>query len=370
MFGRGAVTMGDRRDTRKAEAAQPAGGSMLPPYVYDAGEHTTYELLDELRRGGEGRIFHARQIGDAGRVRPVALKILTPQDHLGAAVEPADVLKLWREQVQVMRSFAHAGFASVHVAFPLAELPELEADETPPWVGLPAFVMAWIDGISLDDWRTPARTQRENLAVLEPCAAGLDAFHRSTGHVHRDLKPANIVVAGDGARVVDYGLVRSIEQLRSQSHLIGTPGYIAPELFSGAEYTPATDLYAFAGIMFYQLTGRHPTIAQQMGFVRTAINDAGCPAAGQVLASALAPAPQSRAGFVGAGDMLQQVLATLERQPTTRIAPPRPPPAPPTRRVIRRPPEPKPTAPALRALVLALVLCALTVIVIVVLINH
>lgn len=343
----------------------------LPRWVYDAGEDTAYELLEEIRRGGEGRMFRARQVGAADVERSVALKILTPEDHFGGFGDPAAILRLWREQVQVMRNFAHAGFASVHVAFPLADLPGTQRNTPAPWVGLPAFVMAWIEGSSLEAWRTPERRSYENLLVLGPCAEGLDAFHRATGHVHRDLKPANVIVADDGARVIDYGLVRSVEQLRSQSHLIGTAGYIAPELYRGAQYTPATDLYAFAGIAFFQLTGKAPAYGQQAGYVRKGLNDAGCHRAGPLLAAALSPFETSRGGFSGAGDLLAQLLGTIER-PGQRPARPRPPalaPAPTVRQFTPRLSRLMPKTPVLRALAMALALCTLTVIMLL-LTNH
>ncbi len=348
----------------------PPQGPLAPMarWVYDAGEDTTYELLCELGRGGEGRIFKARQLGAAGGERPVAVKILSPEAHLGGFGDPVTVLRLWREQVQVMRNFAHAGFASVHVAFALAELPTARhADQPPWWVGLPAVVMAWVDGTSLQQWRTTApRTPRESLAVLAPCADGLDAFHRVTGHVHRDLKPANIVVARDGARVIDYGLLRNAEQLRSQSHLLGTAGYLAPELYRGAEYSPATDLYAFAAIAYFQLTAQHPVLGQSSSDVFRALKDCGCSDAAALLAKAMGRVPQTRGRAGGAAELLAQLLAALDGRPRGTRTPPLPPLPPlPPRGPDRRhgATVPKETPPVLRALAVAFGLCVLTVIV-------
>jgi serine/threonine protein kinase len=355
-----------------AEDGPPAPLVPMPRWVHDAGEDTTYELLCELSRGGEGRLFKARQLGAAGRERRVAVKVLTPEAHLGGFGDPSAVLRLWREQVQVMRNFAHAGFASVHVAFALAEVPTTKrADQRPWWVGLPAVVMAWVEGDSLHNWRTTApRTPRDSLAVLAPCAAGLDAFHRMTGHVHRDLKPANIVVGPDGARVIDYGLLRSAAQLRSQSHLIGTAGYMAPELYRGAEYSPATDLYAFAAIAFFQLTEQHPVLGHPSSDVFRALKGRGCSDAAPLLAKALGRIPETRGCAGGAADLLAQLLAALDGRPRhTRAPPPASPTTPrahvraPSRGALER------TPPVLRALAVAFGLCALTVIVLL-LTNH
>lgn len=337
----------------------------MPRWIHDAGEETTYELLRELSRGGEGRMFKARQLGAAGGERPVAVKVLTPEEHFGGHGDPAVVLRLWREQVQVMRNFAHEGFASVHVAFSLAELPATERDGPAPWwVGLPAFVMAWVDGTSLEAWRRATScSARESLTVLAPCAEGLDAFHRVTGHVHRDLKPANIVVGTDGARVVDYGLLRSVAQLRSRSHLLGTAGYIAPELYRGAEYSPATDLYAFAGIALFALCGDHPVYGQRSSDVFSALKERGCPEAAPILAKAMARSPESRGpNDTRAAELLADLLAAVDHRPRRgRVAPPPPPPAPVARSRVGRAIEQAP--PVVRALGVAFILCALTVII-------
>jgi serine/threonine protein kinase len=348
-----------------AEDGPPPPLVPMPRLVHDAGEDTTYQLLRELSRGGEGRIFQARQLGAAGHDRPVALKVLTPEAHLGGFADPMAVLKLWREQVQVMRNFAHAGFASVHVAFALAEPPPAKgAGPAPWWVGLPAVVMAWVDGTSLQEWRAAAsRAPRDNLAVLAPCAEGLDAFHRVTGHVHRDLKPANIVVGPHGARVIDYGLLRNAEQLRSQSHLIGTAGYMAPELYRGAEYSPATDLYAFAAIAFFELTGQHPAYGQQSSDVFRALKEHGCSEAAPLLAKAMGRVPDTRGRTDGAAELLAQLLAALDGRPRrSGVAPPPPPPPHPVVRTRGRDALAQ-TPPVLRALAVALGLCVLTVIV-------
>ena len=291
--------------------------------VYNDGEATTYELLAELARGGEGRVWKALQIGPSGRTLPVAIKVLTPDSYLGTAVDPESVLGTWRDQMHVMRSFSHEGFASVQVAFSITSSPVRES-ETPDWMqGMPAFVMAWIDGLDLDTWSEKVADPIARLDVLKLCARGLDAFHRQTHHVHGDLKPANVVVADGHGRIIDFGLVRGADEVRQGTAPVGSAGYLAPEVFRGAEYSAQTDLYAFAGILFHQLVLRHPTPAWLPREIRAELDMAGFIAVGDLLAAVLDRDPAKRPSVDGAAMLLDDVMARLSESARDRSKPPR-----------------------------------------------
>jgi serine/threonine-protein kinase len=105
--------------------------------------------------------------------------------------------------------------------------------------------------------------------LLVQLANAIDHAH-SRGVVHRDLKPRNIVIAnheqGDELlKVLDFGVAKIVDPLYRDSVLsgkdvgfLGTPGYIAPELLTGAPTDPRSDLYSFGCIAFKMLTGRPP----------------------------------------------------------------------------------------------------------------
>jgi hypothetical protein len=95
--------------------------------IYNEGEATTYDLIEEIRGGQEGRTWRARQIGPAGRALAVAVKILARDSWLGQEVDPEEMLRKWRGQMQVMRNFGHRGFAPVQVAFPIGAPPRIQA---------------------------------------------------------------------------------------------------------------------------------------------------------------------------------------------------------------------------------------------------
>ena len=89
----------------------------------------------------------------------------------------------------------------------------------------------------------------------------LMAVH-AAGIVHRDLKPANILVesASSGAKLVDFGIawIAGNPRLTAANSVIGTPHYLAPELLTGGDVTPAADVYALAICMYQLLSGVVP----------------------------------------------------------------------------------------------------------------
>ena len=80
------------------------------------------------------------------------------------------------------------------------------------------------------------------------------------GIVHRDVKPSNVLLGDDGAVLADFGLARGVDstQLTHDGQLLGTAHYLAPELIEGAVATPASDVYAFACLLYEAATGSPP----------------------------------------------------------------------------------------------------------------
>ncbi len=128
------------------------------------------------------------------------------------------------------------------------------------------FVMELVEGPTLADVLGGGPLDPSRCADLGlQLADALEAIH-GAGIVHRDLKPGNIMLAQRGGREVlkllDFGLARLREGCaragRSGSQVLGTPGFLAPEVLMGASFDHRADIYAFGVVLFTMLTGRLP----------------------------------------------------------------------------------------------------------------
>ena len=172
----------------------------------------------------------------------VAVKVLHP-----AATESANArLRLARE-VETMRRVRSAFVAEV-----------LDADVTGDF---PYIVTRYVPGPTLEAMvRSRGPLSGSGLRRLAyGTAEALTAIH-AAGVVHRDLKPGNVMLTDDRPVVIDFGIAQSPDATRlTQTGLVmGTPGYLAPEVIEGEPSSPASDIHSWGATMAYAATGRQP----------------------------------------------------------------------------------------------------------------
>jgi serine/threonine protein kinase len=197
-----------------------------------------YRLIRRLGQGGMGVVYLA--VGPEHK--EVALKVLRPH----VAHDPTARARLQREAT-TLQKVNHPGVAAL-----------LDHDLTGD---RPYLVTRFVPGRPLDeqvDDRGPL-TPRRWLPLAGCLAESLQAIHQA-GVIHRDLKPGNVMMFNGKPVMIDFGIAQAADDLRlTQTGLvIGTPGYLAPELIEGEMVSESADWWGWAATVAYAATGRRP----------------------------------------------------------------------------------------------------------------
>ncbi len=197
-----------------------------------------YRLIEKIGEGGMGVVY----LGADTEGRRVAVKVL------GAAVasDPNARQRLARE-VETMRRVRNRFVAEV-----------LDADVDGP---SPYIVTRYVPGRTLEDTVRQggpvSGVALDNLA--EGLAEALAAIH-AAGVIHRDLKPGNVMLDGEHPVIIDFGIahVPDSTRLTKTGLVMGTPGYLAPEVIEGGASSGASDVHSWGATIAYAATGRQP----------------------------------------------------------------------------------------------------------------
>jgi len=201
-----------------------------------------YEVTGELGGGAMGVVLSAI---DRVLERRVAIKLI--RSNLRAE----DFRECFMLEARAMALVSHPNVVTIH-AFGEHE-------------GNPYMVMELVEGQSLDHWLVqygPRPDLDAALRILNQVCLGVSAIH-AAGTVHRDLKPSNILLDEQlRARVSDLGLAVQFRDGALIKELVGTPGYIAPEIQFDVSVdggaTPQSDVYSLGCLAFELLTGEPP----------------------------------------------------------------------------------------------------------------
>lgn len=252
--------------------------------------------------------------------RPVAIKTIRRQ-LLGQEGQALDAPERFRIEAQAAGRLNHPGIVTVY------DVGEDAATEC-------AYIaMEYVAGHSLreyltQDWRFGAG---ESVSIVCQLLDALGAAH-AKGVLHRDIKPANLLISDTGhLKVTDFGIARidagpgtrtgtlpPNEPLTRAQSVLGTPGYMAPEQYTGGRLDHRVDVFA-AGILLYRLlSGRMPYVGADQAVTYQVIygdpdplcrtpEDAPLARFEPILQQALARYPEQR--FASAADFRQRLLS-------------------------------------------------------------
>jgi len=214
--------------------------------IREIGKLGQYTLEEKIGEGGMGVVHRATH---AMLRRPAAIKLL-----LKDRASEKDQARFERE-VQLTSRLRHPNTISIFDYGRTAD-------------GVFYYVMEYLDGLDLDRLVRaigpiePARV----IHILVQVTGALAEAH-ALGLIHRDIKPANIVLTEradepDVVKVVDFGLVRSLESGTTESVaanvVTGTPMYLSPEAISAPDTIDGrADLYALGAVAYFLVTGEH-----------------------------------------------------------------------------------------------------------------
>jgi serine/threonine protein kinase len=127
--------------------------------------------------------------------------------------------------------------------------------------GVTYLVMELVEAPTLSEVMTRKSLTEDEVADIGlQTLSALEAAH-AAGIIHRDVKPSNIMVLPDGrVKLADFGIAKAMDDpgLTATGGIMGSPGYMAPELFAGKVPSPASDLWALGATMFHAVEGRAP----------------------------------------------------------------------------------------------------------------
>ncbi len=213
----------------------PIGGLAVGQLLADR-----FEIIRELGRGGYSVVYAAR---DHAVGNDVAVKVLVPPP-----VSAREARARLRREVQAIRALRHPNIVGVH---------DYLEDETVAFVVMD--IVAGSDLAAVIAARGPM--PHERIAEIgRALAQALAAAHRA-GILHRDIKPANILLGEDGHPwLTDFGSARLDSQgtMTRTGGLVGTVGYLAPEVWEGQRPDARADIYALGLTLYQASTGDLP----------------------------------------------------------------------------------------------------------------
>lgn len=205
----------------------------------------TYDLLEEIGKGGMATVYRAYQ---ATMDRDVAIKVIRSN-----IIDDSNAIERFQQEAKIIARLEHPHILPVY---------DFDSQHNPPYI-----VMRYLDGGTLKDISKQGLLPLTEVThVFQQVASALDYAHRQ-GIVHRDIKPSNIMVDREGnAFVSDLGIARITGGLAggrpgitASGVIVGTPEYMSPEQALGrSDINHQADIYSLGVMLFEIVTGQVP----------------------------------------------------------------------------------------------------------------
>ncbi|WP_186525888.1 serine/threonine-protein kinase [Leekyejoonella antrihumi] len=239
-----------------------------------------YRLIAQVGEGGMGVVHKA--IDRQGH--EVAIKVL--RAHIA---HDSGARERLRREVSTLSRVRSASVAEVLDA-------DVDGDR-------PYLVTRYVPGPPLDaviDEHGPLGPDRL-VHLGRGLAMALRAIH-AAGIVHRDVKPGNVLMDGEDPVLIDFGIAHVADDVRltMTGLVMGTPGYLSPEIVEGAPVAEATDWWGWAATLAFAASGQAPFGRGPMQVVLDRVTRGQADLSGvdermrPLLAAALSPHPQDR----------------------------------------------------------------------------
>ncbi len=206
-----------------------------------------YRVIRELGQGGMGRVVLAE---DTRLGRHVALKMVS-----GPRAGTPDGRQQLLAEARAAAALTHPAIAAVH------DVIEVDGDI--------AIVFELVEGETLAARLAKGPLpEAQAVGVAIQLADALSVAH-AQGVLHRDLKPANVMLAPGGVvKILDFGIARlqrggEAGDGAAPKAFLGTPGYVAPEQWSGRPADERADLYALGVVLFEMVSGKRPFVERE-----------------------------------------------------------------------------------------------------------
>jgi len=198
-----------------------------------------FEILHRAGSGGMGVVHRAR---DRSTEHDVALKVLLERE--------GKLSVRFAHEIELLSAIHHP-----HIIGYITHGTNA--------AGAPYLVMPWLEGHDLQERLRGGPLSVEETVTLARLVADALTYLHGRGLVHRDLKPSNLFLPSgriEDVKVIDLGIARATvpeRPLTLSGTLVGTPGFLAPELALGdREVSPTVDVFALGCVLFECLTGQ------------------------------------------------------------------------------------------------------------------